>query len=114
MLNLTPYRTLFADTELRRIVASSILPRLPVGMNALGLTLLVQSQTGSGKTVAFGLALSVVIYRQKISDRAKIESMQLFGGGLGGITTLVVVPFWLAAAARVGLERRAARESNPD
>ena len=62
----------------------------------------------------FGLALSVVIYRQKISDRAKIESMQLFGGGLGGITTLVVVPFWLAAAARVGRERRAARESNPD
>jgi MFS family permease len=47
LLNLTPYRTLFADTELRRIVASSILPRLPVGMNALGLTLLVQSQTQS-------------------------------------------------------------------
>ncbi len=47
MLNLTPYRTLFADRELRRIVLSSILPRLPVGMNALGLTLLVQSQTAS-------------------------------------------------------------------
>ena len=28
-------------------MASSILPRLPVGMNALGLTLLVQSQTQS-------------------------------------------------------------------
>ena len=47
MLNLTPYRTLFADRELRRIVLSSVLPRLPFGMNALGLTLLVQSQTGS-------------------------------------------------------------------
>jgi MFS family permease len=47
LLNLTPYRALFADAELRRIVLSSILPRLPIGMNALGLTLLVQSQTQS-------------------------------------------------------------------
>ena len=47
MINLTPYRTLFADHELRRIIISSILPRLPIGMNALGLTLLVQSQTQS-------------------------------------------------------------------
>ena len=47
MINLTPYRTLFADVELRRIIISSILPRLPIGMNALGLTLLVQSQTQS-------------------------------------------------------------------
>ena len=47
MINLTPYRALFADVELRRIIISSILPRLPIGMNALGLTLLVQSQTQS-------------------------------------------------------------------
>ena len=47
MLNLAPYRILFADHELRRIILSSILPRLPIGMNALGLTLLVQSQTQS-------------------------------------------------------------------
>ncbi len=47
MINLTPYRTLFADVELRRIITSSILPRLPIGMNALGLTLLVQTQTQS-------------------------------------------------------------------
>ena len=47
MINLTPYRTLFADHELRRIILSSVLPRLPIGMNALGLTLLVQSQTQS-------------------------------------------------------------------
>ncbi|MBL8310802.1 MAG: MFS transporter [Burkholderiales bacterium] len=50
MFTLSPYRTLFADRELRRIVLSSILPRLPFGMNALGLTLLVQSQTGSFAT----------------------------------------------------------------
>ncbi|MBC7710136.1 MAG: MFS transporter [Rhizobacter sp.] len=47
MINLDPYRTLFADHELRRIILSSVLPRLPIGMNALGLTLLVQSQTQS-------------------------------------------------------------------
>ena len=47
MINLAPYRTLFADHELRRIILSSVLPRLPIGMNALGLTLLVQSQTQS-------------------------------------------------------------------
>ena len=47
MINLTSYRTLFADAELRRIIIASILPRLPIGMNALGLTLLVQSQTKS-------------------------------------------------------------------
>ena len=47
MINLAPYRTLFADRELRRIIISSVLPRLPIGMNALGLTLLVQSQTQS-------------------------------------------------------------------
>jgi len=47
LINLTPYRTLFSDHELRRIILSSIVPRLPIGMNALGLTLLVQSQTQS-------------------------------------------------------------------
>lgn len=47
MINLSPYRSLFADRELRRIVLASVLPRLPVGMNALGLTLLVQAQSSS-------------------------------------------------------------------
>jgi MFS family permease len=47
LINLSPYKTFFSDRELRRIVLSSIVPRLPVGMNALALTLLVQSQTNS-------------------------------------------------------------------
>ena len=47
MLDLSAYRALFADRQLARIVLSSILPRLPIGMNALGLTLFVQSATGS-------------------------------------------------------------------
>lgn len=47
MFDLTPYRLLFADRQLRRIVLSSIVPRLPIGMNALGLTLFVQASSGS-------------------------------------------------------------------
>jgi MFS family permease len=47
LINLSPYKTFFADRELRRIVLSSIVPRLPAGMNALALTMLVQSQTNS-------------------------------------------------------------------
>ena len=47
MIDLSAYRTLFADRELRRIMLGSVLPRLPIGMNALGLTLLVQAATGS-------------------------------------------------------------------
>ncbi|QTD45428.1 MFS transporter [Ottowia testudinis] len=47
MIDLSAYRTLFADRELRRITLGSVLPRLPIGMNALGLTLLVQAATGS-------------------------------------------------------------------
>jgi MFS family permease len=47
LVNLSPYNDLFRDRELRRIILTSIVPRLPVGMNALALTLLVQSQTNS-------------------------------------------------------------------
>ena len=47
MLDLSAYRALFADRQLVRIVLSSILPRLPIGMNALGLTLFVQGVSGS-------------------------------------------------------------------
>ena len=46
MIDLSAYRTLFADRELRRIMLGSVLPRLPIGMNALGLTLLVQAAPG--------------------------------------------------------------------
>ena len=64
MLNLTPYRTLFADRELRGIILSSVLPRMPIGMNALGVTLLVQSQYQSFAragmvSAAYMLALAI-------------------------------------------------------
>ena len=54
MIDLSAYRTLFADRELRRIMLGSVLPRLPIGMNALGLTLLVQAATGSFAQAGWG------------------------------------------------------------
>jgi len=64
LLNLAPYKNLFADRELRRIVLTSILPRLPAGINGLSLTLMVQSLYDSfaiGGTVsaAYLIALGV-------------------------------------------------------
>jgi MFS family permease len=55
LLNLKPYRTLFADKALRRIVLTSILPRLPAGINGLATTLMAQqlySSFGIGGTVS--------------------------------------------------------------
>lgn len=47
MIDLSVYRLLFADRPLRRIMLSTVLPRLPLGMNSLSMTLLVQNGTGS-------------------------------------------------------------------
>jgi MFS family permease len=64
LLNLAPYKTLFIDRELRRIVLSSILPRLPAGINGLALTLMVQSlyqsfAIGGTVSAAYLVALGV-------------------------------------------------------
>jgi MFS family permease len=62
LLQLAPYRALFSDRELRRIVLSSILPRLPAGINGLSLTLMVQSLYGSfgiGGTVSAAYLVSL-------------------------------------------------------
>ena len=64
LLKLGPYKILFSDSELKRIVLASILPRLPAGINGLSLTLMVQSLYGSfavGGTVsaAYLIALGV-------------------------------------------------------
>ena len=40
-----------------------------------------------------------------------MERTALFGSGLGFASALVIAPFWLTAAAKVGKERRAAREA---
>lgn len=47
MIDLSVYRRLFADRPLRRIMLSTVLPRLPLGMNALGMTMLVQASSDS-------------------------------------------------------------------
>jgi MFS family permease len=60
LINLSPYRALFADRELRRIILSSVPPRLPVGMNSLALTLLVQSQTNSFASAGLASAAYLV------------------------------------------------------
>jgi MFS family permease len=62
LLQLAPYKALFSDRELRRIVLSSILPRLPAGINGLSLTLMVQSLYGSfgiGGTVSAAYLVSL-------------------------------------------------------
>ena len=55
---------LFADRELRGIILSSVLPRMPIGMNALGVTLMVQSKYQSFAvagmvSAAYMLALAI-------------------------------------------------------
>ena len=67
--------------------------------------------------IAFLIALVIVIagstwiYQQKISDRQKQERAAMFGSGLGMFTSLVIAPFWLIAAGKIGKERRAARDA---
>ena len=50
-----------ADRELRGIILSSVLPRMPIGMNALGVTLLVQSQYQSFAVAGMVSAATVFI-----------------------------------------------------
>jgi MFS family permease len=64
LINLAPYKSLFIDRELRRIVLSSILPRLPAGINGLALTLMVQTlyesfAIGGTVSAAYLVALGV-------------------------------------------------------
>lgn len=50
---LAPYRTLFSDRGLARIVAASLLARLPIGINSLAMTLTLQSSHGSFALAGF-------------------------------------------------------------
>jgi len=64
VLNLLPYKDLFSDRELRRIVWTSLLPRLPAGINGLSLTLMVQSlydsfAVGGAVSAAYLIALGL-------------------------------------------------------
>ncbi len=54
-----PYQRLLADRELRRIIATSLIARLPIGMNSLAITLGLQTLTGSFATA--GVAASAYL-----------------------------------------------------
>lgn len=65
----------------------------------------------TGIALVICVALGTKIHREKIGDRAKIARVQMMGRGLGLMTALLVAPFWLIAAARVGKVRRAIRDA---
>ncbi|MFN3628865.1 MAG: MFS transporter, partial [Casimicrobiaceae bacterium] len=54
-----PYQRLLADRELRRIILTSLIARLPIGMNSLAITLGLQTLTGSFATA--GVAASAYL-----------------------------------------------------
>ena len=59
--------------------------------------------------VAISILGATGIYFSKMSDRKKREWSALAGATLGLVVIVVVTPFWLVAAGKVGQERRASR-----
>jgi Na+/H+-translocating membrane pyrophosphatase len=57
-----------------------------------------------------GTVIVTSIHRSKSSGARKLERAQMAGGAVAVITVVVIAPFWLIAAARVGRERRQARD----
>lgn len=60
-----------------------------------------------------GVIIVTSIHRSADSVRRKHERAQTAGGAVAVATCLVIAPFWLVAAARVGRERRARQASRP-
>ena len=58
-----------------------------------------------------GIAIVTVVHRAKISDREKKARVEMLGGGLALGVCMIIFPFWIFAADKVGKERRAAREA---
>ncbi len=75
--------------------------RLP--LKVTGITILV--------ALVLGIAGVSWLYQRDLSDRRKMERASQLGTGLGVVACLVIAPFWLAAAGRVGAARRAEREA---
>ena len=63
--------------------------------------------------VIAGVVIITLIHNSRDSASRKIERAGMAGGGVAIATLVVVTPFWLVAAAKVGRERRAARQSGP-
>lgn len=73
--------------------------KLPIIVTSIAFTL----------AVAVGLVVVTIIHRAQLSNREKEERAQKLGAGVAGVTLLVVTPFWLVAAAKLGKQRRQAR-----
>jgi hypothetical protein len=58
-----------------------------------------------------GIAIATKIYLEKISDRQKKARAEMLGQGIGMGVLVIIFPFWILAAGKVGKERRAAREA---
>ena len=62
--------------------------------------------------VLLGIAGVTWVHRTETSSRRKTERAQQLGQGMALATCLVVAPFWLAAAAKVGKARRKAKRGD--
>ncbi len=104
MLNLTPYKQLFLDRELKRIVLTSILPRLPAGINGLSLTLMVQSLYGSfaiGGTVSAAYLIALGVASPLLGRFVDQRGPRAVMVPLGIAHALAVVMLVIAALQRV-------------
>ena len=59
-----------------------------------------------------GIAGVTWVHRTETSSRRRTERAQQLGRGMALATCLVVAPFWLAAAAKVGKARRKAKRGD--
>ncbi|TAG47194.1 MAG: MFS transporter [Betaproteobacteria bacterium] len=104
MLNLTPYKDLFRDRQLRRIVLSSILPRLPAGINGLAITMMVQTLYGSfgaGGTVAAAYLVALGIASPLIGRLVDQNGPRLVMWPCALMHTLATVALVVAAMYRL-------------
>jgi hypothetical protein len=61
--------------------------------------------------LVFGITAVTMIHRAKLSNREKALRAGQLGTGTAGVSLLIITPFWLLAAGKVGKERRAARDA---
>jgi hypothetical protein len=70
----------------------------------------------TGIVLALALLLGIAgvtwVHRTETSSRRRTERAQQLGRGMALATCLVVAPFWLAAAAKVGKARRKAKRGD--
>jgi hypothetical protein len=60
--------------------------------------------------ILLGFVIITSIHRSRDSNSRKIERAQQAGGAVAIATLVVITPFWLIAAAKVGRARREGRK----